>query len=99
MAQIIYKNPHPMKTVKDITQEEFDLFVKYKAQYEWTNNDMMGVVNLSRMYVNPRTPSCLSCSNSFRETLNTLRSFYLNNKDEMERILLEKQNSNGTTKE
>lgn len=94
---ILYQNkPNIMKNWTEITKEEFEYLKKIKTQYEWTNNDMMGVVNFSKTYVNPRTPSCLSCSGNFRETLNSVREYYLLHKDEIEQNL---NNQNGTTKE
>jgi hypothetical protein len=87
-----------MKDYNEITREEFYKFKHIKAQIEFTQNEMMGIVNLSRLYVNRFTPSCISCSNSFRETINGVRSFYLQHKDEWEKILAEKENPTPTPK-
>jgi len=90
---ILYKNPNPirMKTVSEITQEDYDQFVSFIGKTDWTTNEMNSVVSISRLYVNPRTPSCLTCSSYFRESLNNVRAFFLNNRAEMELILSNKQ--------
>ena len=87
-----------MKDYKEITREEFNQFVQIKKQIEFTKDEMMGIVNISRLYVNRFTPSCISCSNSFRDTINGVRSFYLQYKDEWEKILAEKENPTPTPK-
>lgn len=78
-----------MRTWKEITREEFDRMTEYKTRYEWDNNKMADVVNLSRAFVNPHTPTCLTCHSSFRETINNLRSWYLQYKDQIEQMFAE----------
>ena len=73
-----------MKDWKELTKEEFELLKEYKTKTDFDKNSMMSVVNLTRQYVDPRVPDCLSCSGSFRDTINKLRSFYLLHKDEWE---------------
>jgi hypothetical protein len=73
-----------MKDWKELTHEEFNQLKDIKARLDWTKDSMMGVVNISKQYINQATPDCLSCSGNFRETLNNVRSFYLLHKDEWE---------------
>lgn len=87
---VLYKNPNPMKKYTEITREEFELLKTFHRKTEWTTDEMNTVVNLNRTYVNPRTPGCLTCSGSFRDTLTQLRSFYLHYKDEIEKNLQQK---------
>lgn len=79
-----------MKKYTDITPEEYEHLKRIHRQTEWTNDEMMAVVNLNKAYVNPRTPGCLTCSGSFRDTLNELRSFYLHYKEQIEENLKKK---------
>lgn len=81
---IFNKEKKTMKNWKELTQEEYEQLKDIKTRIDWDKDKMMGVVNISLQYINPATPSCLSCSSSFRETLNNVRSFYLLHKDEWE---------------
>ncbi len=73
-----------MKDWKELTREEFDNLGRWKVQMAYTADELMGMVNLSRAFVNPRTPSCLTCASNSRETKEKLMSFYLQHKEEWE---------------
>jgi hypothetical protein len=80
-----------MKTLEEITREEFNQMEKHHKQYMYTEAEAMEVVNLVRFYINSRQPSCMSCSNSLREAKTMLNEFYLANKDKMIQILTERE--------
>ena len=86
---IMYQNNNPIQKLKmekhtSVTQEEFDQMSKWHRQTNFTTDEMMGMVNLNRKYVNVHTPNCMSCHNNLRTTKNELMSFYLLHKDEIE---------------
>jgi hypothetical protein len=81
---VFNKEKRIMKKWTEVTQEEYEQLKDIKSRIDWNKDQMAGVVNISLQYINPATPSCLSCSHSFRETLNNVRSFYLLHKDEWE---------------
>lgn len=68
-------------TFKDVTQEEYDTILRWKGQISYTQDELMGMVNMNRKYVNPRTPSCLSCQGSMRTTKGELMSWFIFNQD------------------
>ena len=75
-----------MKDWKELTQEEFNSLKQWKGQIAYTESEMMGLINLSRAFINPRTPTCLSCSSNMRDTKEKLMSWYLSHKEEWEQM-------------
>jgi len=87
-----------MEPYTSVTREEFNNMIKWHRQTEYTNDELMALVNMNRKYVNPRTPTCLSCRGNLRETKNQLMSFYLEHKEQIELNLAEKENPAPTPK-
>lgn len=73
-----------MQKHTDVTQEELDQMAFIHKALSFSKDEAMGIVNLSRKYVNPHTPDCLSCSSNLRDAKNALCSFYLLYKDEIQ---------------
>ena len=86
MGQILYKNPNPirMKKSSEVTREELTFLQYIKENISFNQDEMMGIVNFSRLYINPHTPNCLNCQGTFMDTLGWVRSFYLQYKDEID---------------
>lgn len=68
----------------DVTPEEYATMQLHHRKTEYNAAEMMQVYNLVRKYVNPHQGTCTSCNNVLREAKNSLNSFYLQFKDEIE---------------
>ena len=80
-----------MKSPLEITREEINE-MKRLRQIAFDNangigdgynkNDLASLSNLSRLYVNAKTKSCIDCGGNFQEIKNSLNSFYLQHVEE-----------------
>jgi len=66
-----------MEKYTEITKEEYLLMKKYHRQFAFSKDEAMDIVNMNRKYVNPNTPSCMSCHSNLRTAKNELMTFYL----------------------
>lgn len=80
-----------MKTISEITREEFDTFKAHKKKFEYTLDEANTLVNLTRTYVNSGAPSCLTCGDSLRKTKTMANEWLITNTDKIEAILLERE--------
>jgi len=76
-----------MSNPEEVTQEEFDKMKLHHRKYDYTNVEAIEVVNLVRKYINPRCPTCVTCTSNLRDVKKELNTFYLFHKESIEKRL------------
>lgn len=81
-----------MKTIKDITKEEFAAMARHRHLLEYNINDQVELINLVRLFINKHQPDCLTCHGSLRQAKNDLNAFYENNKGAIQQKFIDEEN-------
>lgn len=71
--------PNNMEPLTSITQQQYDNLKRYHKAISYNQDELADMVNINRLFVNPLTPSCLSCQGSMRKTKGELMSWFLEN--------------------
>lgn len=80
-----------MKTYNDITIEEYEMLLSFHRKFEFNQDELAGMYNFVRQYVNPHIPTCLSCHGNLREAKNMMMVYFNKYREQIEERLLKKQ--------
>lgn len=76
----------------EMTREELNAFKQHKSKISYSQAEQMELLNLVRKFINQNVPSCLACSNNFRDIKTMANEFYNNFHQEIENRLNSTEN-------